>query len=331
MYRRRSGLSLIETLVVVTIIGVLVALLLPAVQFSREAARKTVCQNNLHQVTAAVLLHESANQVLPSLYNGSFLPQPRSAFDEFNFHSWRTAILPQLEQSSVFASLNIALPTTTMDNQTALNVSLAVFLCPSTSNSNPTVPGVLEWNNGKIPVKVIGTAARSDYEIIGGVHVLTRQTLPETSLEMRGVRFGVWGEPTYNIATNASLRYRKAHLADVTDGLSNTLLIGERAGRPDYYARGEPPDPYPYRDPAAHGQGDGQAAWAISTHFLWTLYYSKQSVNDTNSVGIYSFHPGGANASFADGSVRFLKDTTSPAVLTAIGTRAGAEIVSGDY
>lgn len=268
MYRHRSGLTLIEILVVVMLIGTLVMLLLPAIQSSREAARKTVCQNNLRQLTKAVLLHESANQVSPSLYNGSFLPQPRSAIDEFHFHSWRTAILPQLEQSSVFASLNIALPTTTTDNRTAIKVSLAVFLCPSTSNSNLTVPGVLECNDGKFPVKVIGTAARSDYEIIGGVHVLPRKTPPGRSLELRGVRFGIWGEPTYNIATGASLRYRKARLADVSDGLSNTLLIGERAGRPDYYATGEPPDPYPYRNPAAHGQGDGQAAWAISMHFL---------------------------------------------------------------
>ena len=280
MCRHRSGLTLIETLVVVMIIGVLIALLLPAVQSSREAARKTVCQNNLRQVSEAVLLHEAANQALPSLYNGSFLPQPRSAVDEFNFHSWRTAILPQLEQSSVFASLNITLPTTTVENQTGLNVSLAVFLCPSTSNTNPMVR-VLEWNDGKIPVKIIGTAARSDYEVIGGVHLLAQQ--PGTSLEMRGVRFGAWGEPSYNTATGVSLRYRKARLADVTDGLSNTLLVGERAGRPDYYRRGEQPDPYPYRDPATHGQGDGQAAWAVSTHFLWTLYYFKQSVNDTNS------------------------------------------------
>jgi prepilin-type processing-associated H-X9-DG protein len=273
-------------------------------------------------------LHESASRALPSLYNGSFLPQPRSPVDEFNFHSWRTVILPELEQSSLFDSLNIALPTTTMENQTALNISLTVFLCPSTSNYNPTVPGILEWNDGKLPVKVIGTAARSDHELVGGVYVLPQNRT--SSLDLRGVRFGAWGEPTYNPVTWASLRYRKARLADVTDGLTNTLLIGERAGRPDYYRRGEQPDPYPYRDPAAHGQGDGQAAWATSTHFLWTLYDSNQSINYMNATGIYSFHPGGANAAFADGSVRFLKETTSPAVLTAIGTRAGAEVESAE-
>jgi prepilin-type processing-associated H-X9-DG protein len=329
MYRHRLGLSLIETIVVVAIIGILVSLLVPAIQYGREAARNTVCQNNLRQIAAAVLSSESANRVIPPLYNSSFLPKPRSAVDEFNFHSWRTVILPQLEQSNLFAALNLALPTTTKDNQTAINVALAVFVCPSTSNANPTVPGILAWNDGKIPFEVIGTAARSDYELIGGVYVSPQKST--TSLDLRGVRFGVWGEPTYDSATGVALRYRTARLSDVTDGLSNTLLIGERAGRPDYYARGEPPDPYPYRNPAQHGQGDGQAAWAVSTHFLWTLYYDNQPINYWNCTGIYSFHPGGANVAFADGSVRFLKETTGHAVLTAIGTRAGAEIVADDY
>ncbi len=328
MQRGRSGVTLIETLVAVVIIGVLAALLLPAIQSSREAARRVACQSNLRQAAQAVLSHESAHRVLPSLYNGTFLPRPRSDVDEFNFHSWRTAILPQVEQSSLFSSFNIALPTTTSENQTAVNVSLAVFLCPSTSTSNGTVPGILEWNSGKIPFKIIGTAARSDYEVIGGVYVSPQQR--SSGLDLRGVRFGVWGEPTYNPTTGASIGYRKALLADVTDGLSNTLLIGERAGRPDFYHRGEQPDPYPYRYPAKHGQGNGQAAWAISTHFLWTIYHRNQPINDNNSVGIYSFHPGGANAAFADGSVRFFKETTSPAVLTAIGTRSGAEVVNED-
>jgi prepilin-type N-terminal cleavage/methylation domain-containing protein/prepilin-type processing-associated H-X9-DG protein len=325
---QRRGLSLVEVLVAITIIGVLIALLVPAIQSSREAARRAACQNNLHQIVDAVLLHESANGRLPALYNGTFLPQPRSAMDEFNFHSWRAAILPQLDQSSLFSALNLALPSTTIGNQTALNVAVSVFLCSSTINQNATVPAIMEWNNGNIPVNVVGTAKRSDYEVIGGVYLVPQST--GSSLEMRGVRFGAWGEPTYNTATGASIRYRTARLADVTDGLTNTLLIGERAGRPDYYRRGEPPDPFPYRDPAAHGQGDGQAAWAPSTHFLWTLYGARQPINETNATGLFSFHPGGANGAFGDGSVRFLSETTSAPLVSAIGTRAGNEPVSAN-
>ena len=162
-----------------------------------------------------------------------------------------------------------------MENQRTLNISLTVFLCPSTSNYNPTVPGILEWNDGKLPVKVVGTAARSDYELVGGVHVLPQN--PTTSLDLRGVRFGVWGEPTYNTGTGASLRYRKARLADVTDGLTNTLLIGERAGRPDYYRRGEQPDPYPYRDPVAHGQGRWPGRSRRPAHISYGHYTIRSS------------------------------------------------------
>jgi len=326
MRRRRPGLTLIELVVVVSIIGLLIALLLPAVQSSREAARRTMCANQLRQVDEAVLRHATVEGVLPSLYNGSFLPQPRTAVDEFHFHSWRSGILPMIEQSAAYSSLNLELPSTTPPNQTGLNVQVALFLCPSTSNHNVNVPGILEWNDGKIPVKPVGTAARSDYEAVGGVQ-LSRQT--RSSLDLSIHQLGAWGEPTYDVATGAALRYRKARLADVVDGLSNTMLIGERAGRPDLYRKGEPPYPYPYSDPNK-GSDHHQAAWGISTHFLWIVYWEAQPVNFTNSTGIFSFHPGGANVALGDGSVRFLTESTAPAILKALATRAGSEVVGLD-
>src|SRR5918997_6627644 len=121
-YRDRSGLTLIEILVVVSIVGLLVALLLNAVQSSREAARRATCQDHLRQIGVALQSHESIHQTLPALYNGGFLPQPRRALEEFHFHSWRTEILPQIEQPNLFAQLNINVPTTVASNQTAINV-----------------------------------------------------------------------------------------------------------------------------------------------------------------------------------------------------------------
>jgi prepilin-type processing-associated H-X9-DG protein/prepilin-type N-terminal cleavage/methylation domain-containing protein len=321
---RRSGLTLIELLVVVMVLGVLLALLLTAAESSREAARRAACQNHLHQIAAAVLANESTNRMLPPLYNGSFLPQPRHGFDEFHFHSWRTAILPQLEQSSVFASLNLAQPSTAAANQTGINVNLSVFLCPSTANVNTNVPEILEWNDGESPIHVIGSAARNDYEAVGGVRVL-----PQTGMssDLSIIRFGAWGEPKYKINNGSSIRYRKALLADVTDGLSNTLLAAERAGGPDLYRRGHSPDPFPYHDPNNKSLQVNYAS-AISTHFWWMVYDKNQPINESNRTGIYAFHPGGANVAFADGSVKFLKETTSTQVLTAFGTRAGGEVVS---
>ncbi len=320
--RGRSGMTLIEVLVVVGIVAVLAAVLLPAVQSARESARRATCLDHLRQIGLALQSHASVGQALPPLYNGGFLPQPRSGIDEFHFHSWRTAILPEIEQSPLYAQLNINLPATVAANQTAINIRITVFVCPSSSNPTQNYPDVLAWNDDQFPVAKAGSAARNDYEVVAGV-----QVEPQTkSTDLGNMRFGPWGEPTYDPATGVSLSYRKAMLADITDGLSNTLLVAERAGGPDRYGKGRLIETF--------GPGTGsethQAAWAISTHFLWLVSGLGQGVNDYNSTGIYAFHPSGANVGFADGSVHFLKETTPPAILRALITRAGSEVVNLD-
>ncbi|WZO98531.1 DUF1559 domain-containing protein [Isosphaeraceae bacterium EP7] len=332
--RARHGLTLVELLVVVSIIGLLLGLLLPAVQSSRESARRATCQANLRQQGIALQSHEETHQALPSLYNGTFLPQPRWALDEFYFHSWRTAILPRIEQSTVSNQLNLALAATDPANQTSVNVSLSLFLCPSTTTPTPNVPDLYAWHRESFPVwdparfppVKVGSAARNDYEVVCGVVVAAQRT---TSGDLSGIRFGAWGEPTYDISNGHSLRYRRARLADVTDGLSNTILVGERAGRPDLHEKGKSVDPYPYLNPS-NGMDTAQAAWATSTHIWWMVYGETQSINQTNRTGVFSFHPAGANVALADGSVRFLKESTASAILKALATRSGGEAVSFD-
>jgi prepilin-type N-terminal cleavage/methylation domain-containing protein len=160
---KRSGVTLTEILVVIGITGILLAILIPAVQHARESARRLSCQNNLRQLAFAVQNHEAAQGVLPDLYFGNFLKQPRSAIDEFHFHSWRTAILPQLEQKALYERINLSLPATVATNQANLITSVSVFVCPSTRIQNAIVPDILEYNNGAIPTKKMGNAARSDY------------------------------------------------------------------------------------------------------------------------------------------------------------------------
>jgi prepilin-type N-terminal cleavage/methylation domain-containing protein/prepilin-type processing-associated H-X9-DG protein len=316
------GFTLIEVLVVIFIIGVLIAMILPAVQSAREASRRTTCQNNMRQIAVALQSHEARRGRLPSLYNGSFLPQPRNGMDEFHFHSWRSAILGELEQPSTFESINWSLPASDPRNQTAINCAIPIFICPSTSNTHAIVPEVFDFNN---PATSTGTAARSDYEAIGGVSV----AVPASPLDLSGVRFGAWGEPKYNPATGKSLSYRTARFVAITDGLSHTLLVGERGGRPDHFERGRRENPYPYAG-APNPPDSQQAAWGISTNFWWFVFWHEQFVNQTNDNGIFGFHPGGANVAFADGSVRFLTDSTSPVVLTAMATRAEGDSVNPD-
>jgi prepilin-type processing-associated H-X9-DG protein len=116
-----------------------------------------------------------------------------------------------------------------------------------------------------------------------------------------------------------------ARFHNVSDGLSNTLLIGELAGRPDPYEKRRLVDAYPPDDPKS-GMDLHAATWGISTHFVWLVGYA--GVNTANHRGLYSFHDSGANAAFADGSVRFLSEATSLKTLGAMSTRAAGDLVT---
>lgn len=322
MMALRHGISLTETLVAIGIVGILLAILTPAVQSVRETARRTTCLNHLRQLSLAIQNHEAAHGSLPDLYYGTFLKQPRTALDEFHFHSWMTAVLPQLGQQPLFAQTDISLPATDGSNQPALNTPVAEFTCPSTSNRNRVVPDIRGYNGGATPTTVVGTAARSDYEAIVGVN---HKPLATGSGDLSGITFGPWGDIYYDI-NRMPIAYRPGRFEKVSDGLSSTILVGERAGRPDWYRRGKAADPYPYANPS-RGMDHHQAAWGISTHIWWLVFDHEQSINDTNATGIYSFHRAGANVGMADGSVRFLSESMDQEVLNAMVTRSEGDII----
>lgn len=312
---RRRGVTLVELLVVVFIIGLLIALILPAVQAARESARCATCQNHIHQIALALQSYEGRHRRLPSLYNGTFLTRAPIEKDEFFYHSWRSMILAELEETPLLKLVDFTSPATDPKNQPAINHEIAVFVCPSTANTHAVVPQVESFEDSKI----VGTAARSDYEAIGGVQVAPQPQVD--AFDLSDVRFGAWGERRDLPGTAKAIAYRKARFADITDGLSHTLFVGERGGRPDIFERGKPEIPYPYkgtnRIPDLH-----QAAWGISTFYSWIVFAQGQSVNDTNMTGIYGFHPSGANVALADGSARLLANSISPSVLSAMATRA---------
>lgn len=323
--KNRPGFTLVEVLVVIAIIGVLMAILIPAVMHARDAAGRTTCQNQLRQLTLAIQGHEATYQKLPGLYNGTFLKQPRNAIDEFHFHSWRTELLPRIDQAALYRQINLGEAATSAGNAANLTVRIPTFVCPSTSIQNDMVPEIYEFriDEGELPVATSHTAARSDYEAIAGVNFPT--TVRTSSADLSSVKFGAWGEPKYNVSNGRAISYRIARFRDITDGLSNTMLIAERAGRPDRYRHDAAPDPYPYADPN-FGMDHHQAAWGISTHIWWLILNHEQGVNIDNARGMYSFHYGGAQAGLGDGSVRFLSDSIDQNVLNALGTRAGREL-----
>ncbi|WDI42117.1 DUF1559 domain-containing protein [Bremerella sp. P1] len=322
----RRGVSLIELVVVLGIVGLLLAILLPEVQAIRESGRKLTCQNNLRQIVLGIANHESAKGSLPSLYNGTPLPQPRSALDEFHFHSWRTVLLPQIEQTTLFDQVDIERFASDPANQTALNVDEPTYLCPSSHSYNRVVPDILSppAEDGTPTLNIVGTAARSDYEVIGGVSFK-----PSGTTDLQNIKFGAWGEPRSYFSAARKNQYRQARLRDLSDGQSSTILVAERAGRPDWYRKGEPVDTYPYDDPT-RGMDHHQAAWGISTHFWWLVVWHEQGINESNSNGIYSFHSGGANVVLADGSVRFLPESMDQETLNALVTRGGGDVAVVD-
>lgn len=322
----RHGISLLETLVMLAIVGLLLAIVIPAVQYVRESGRKLACQNNLRQTVLGIANHESAHGILPSLYNGTPFPQPRSATDEFHFHAWRALLLPQIEQTALYDQCDRELFATDPANQAGINIEVPTYICPSASPQNSVVPDIYAppTADGTPTLQVIGTAARSDYEAIGGISFKASGTV-----DLQNVKFGAWGEPRSYVSFQSKNQYRKARLRDLIDGKSSTILVAERAGRPDWYRRDEPVDPYPYED-LSFGMDHHQAAWGISTHFWWLVFWHEQGINESNANGIYSFHPGGANVGLADESVRFLPETIDQEVLNGLVTRANGEIVTFD-
>ncbi len=296
------GFTLIELLVVISIIAVLIALLLPAVQAAREAARRTQCVNSLKQLGLALANYESAQKVLPPGYISKVDP---NGADLGPGWGWGSMILPQIEQGPLFSSINFNLPIEGPDNSTARFSKLSAYLCPSDSVKP-------EWN----------VYARDPS---GNPTTLLTQVAPSNYVGVFGTSDpGIDGDGLFS--RNSAVAYR-----DITDGLSNTLAIGER------------------------GHRLGEATWAgsITGAVLFPsdndgIGYPRAEPGPGMILGhaggrrgpgdpggevnqFYSQHPGGVNFLFADGHVAFLKTTMNYPTFRALTTRAGGETISGDY
>jgi prepilin-type N-terminal cleavage/methylation domain-containing protein/prepilin-type processing-associated H-X9-DG protein len=335
--RPRRGFTLIELLVVIAIIAVLIALLLPAVQSAREAARRAQCVNNLKQLGLGIMNYESAQRSFPmgAVRRGLYYANCSTTVG----HTWANYIYPYLEQSNDYNMINFDRPYNSFSQVTAFNFRISSFLCPTDSDATKF----------DLSLNFITTVPSSYAGVVGlsEVFLYRYNTLNAdrcNAIDSEGM-FGL--QIAYQVSS-------------VTDGTSNTLLVGEKSRFPDEPAgsnfnfnnvsgwfAGPPWTGTPawndtritslaYPVPKINAAGMRNIGQSVPPCISSTSPLFSDNPNWTQACqqlgqwGFRSLHPGGANFLFADGSVRFLKETINLATYRALGTRNLGEVISAD-
>lgn len=325
---RRRGFTLVELLVVIAIIGVLVALLLPAVQAAREAARRMSCGNNMKQLGLALHNFENTYKYVPAYAQDFVVPPAGNPYGgQDQGHSTLSLLMPFLEQQSladmvdtqrsVIDPVNMPPPYGT---NPLVATEVKVFQCPSTPGGHSNDYGPYFASEGLALGALL--LPRTDYSPIRGVHswlqLCTNGTTPE-GMQDRGM-----------LGTNDRKLKQRVQFAQVTDGLSNTICFGEIAGRQDvYFKRVKLQGDFTTSPPGLtlnSAYMDYNNARQIRGYSTVTpTAQGCSSINTLNIDGLYAFHPGGVQACRGDGSVFFLSQGVSPSILAALITRDGGE------
>jgi len=295
--RNRRAFTLVELLVVIAIIGVLIGMLLPAVQMVREAARRTACANNMRQLGLAAMNYESAHQYLPP---GWITQDGVTPIAEPGW-GWSAQLLPYLEAQNLYEQIDLNVAIDDPMHESVLETPLPIFMCPS--DPAPRLVNLdIHIEHGH-PSPLVGPMPQThnhDHLLAG-----------------RSNYSGVFGsneiEDDPAAGNGMFFANRRIRLADVTDGLSNTLMIGER------------------RNDVATISWVGVVPW-IDEPAARIVGAADHTPNhpDGHFEDFRSYHPAGINVVLADGSTHFIPETIDQDLWGDMATRSGGEVIARD-
>lgn len=274
-FKKKHGFTLIELLVSISILSILIALLLPAVQQAREAARRSDCQSRLKQWGLALHNYHDLHRVLPP---GSI--SAGSAFIPFSGWGWQALTLPQIEQSSLYGQCDFSVHTARGGNRAVIDRTIPLGRCPSDVGDD---------------VYEIQLPGHPDVRVATGNYVGSGGVLSNLS----NTRF-----------------------AHVTDGLSQTLLLGERNIHPALNGT------VPFMSSWCGIISEQDVTVGNSSPYVFAVQTRPINGSSTSPMFFSSRHVGGAQFAFGDGGVRFLSNSIDGGVLEALGTPSGGESVS---
>ena len=292
---KKRGFTLVELLVVIAIIGILIGMLLPAVQQVREAARRTACLNKIRQQALACHMHQDAMGFLPA------------GFDWPNGTLWSAHLLPYIEQVPLYNSLEFGTPWNVGNNAVACGTYLEIFKCPSANLPPPTDAEGIE---DRQPCSYLACATG----------IAEAESGTNTPLA---------GDPDLD-----GVMYQNSRILieQIKDGSSNTILLGEALF--DYENRGtdfngnsQAVDHW-YIGSTDQLNGINASECVGSSAVPINAFLDETLDIDRRELCFSSYHPGGANLAFADGHASFVRETADQVLLGYLGTRLGGEVAS---